>query len=126
MSCPTRIWLVWVSDGVGDEAQVDAGHGQAEGGTRLGEQAPFRDRRGDHAGRSPAAGSDRRVLVVQRGGPTAERHRMLVEQCPRLRANVDAEFLRGRGDDTQRFYQLLLSLVAKGATRIPCSLHECR
>lgn len=115
-----------LSDGVEDEAQVDAGHGRAGGGTRLGEQAPFRDRRGDHAGRSPPAGSDRRALVVQRGGPAAERHRMRVEQCPRLRANVDAEFLRGRGDDTQHFYQLLLSLVAKGAARIPCSPHECR
>ncbi|AGI07435.1 Hypothetical Protein XCAW_01638 [Xanthomonas citri subsp. citri Aw12879] len=62
---------------------------------------------------------------LQRGGPAAERHRMRVEQCPRLRANVDAEFLRGRGD-TQHFYQLLLSLVAKGAARIPCSPHECR
>ena len=66
------------------------------------------------------------AFVVQGNGPAAERHGMRVEQCPRLRANVDAEFLRGRGDDPQRFSQLLLGLVAKGAARIPCSLHECR
>jgi hypothetical protein len=48
---------------------------------------------------------------------------MRVEQCSRLRADVDAEFLGCRSDDPQRFSQLLLGLVAKGAAGIPRSLY---